>query len=571
MRSINILLFFVIFLSGIFSLKQDAIHEVQPSMFLPADTLVYLEQKSGGEFLARFHNSRLGRVLSSIDLAKVLHEAEVDNSDIELVKNFLSMSAALRDDELFQAILGKRLTLALIGTRDWSPASATITDYLKSHLLLISRPVGKIESLERLAAKYVYGKNVTLVPYGRYTIQRIQISNDETIATTAIDGRLLAALEERVLREALDLYDTKKGTLRSNPAFVDITRELEGADQLLYCSVQGLQKAAGSLAETVTDPMQLLALHEITSLKGVNRLSYGGTRHNKILKNRVIIRLQPEEMDKRIREMVATAPSINGSLPYAARDVLLYYWSNSLELQPLWGLFQERVGASSDEVVGLQHEIKKLFGYEIGELIDIIGNDVGVMVRESDDELFIPIPDLAMFVKLDDTVKGADAVRKVVKNLDITLKNGRYKNVEYFSWGVDPEESLQPVYMIHREYLVLASTLNMLKTIIDTPLNNTRLVAAKGFRELDPGFQTLNNSVCYIDQARLLRRLQEFVGWAGTMLAIQDRKAAEKSKNLIDNLIDPLFWGLSMYEKSAIRTYVRDGQVYIESQTKLSH
>jgi len=571
MRIVNSLLFVGIFLLGIFSLNQDSIHEAQPAMFLPADTLIYLEQKNGVESITGFHNSRLGRILSSIDFPTVLGDAEVDSKDIALVKKIIDVSAALRNDELFRAILGKRLTLALVGKREWSPKSANIADYIKSHMLLISRPGEKIETVERLVAKYVDEKNISLVPYGRYTIKRIPITADETIAATFVDGRILVSLEERVLRESLDLYDKKKNTLRTNPSFVNITREMEGAGQFLYCSVQALQGVAGFLLETVTDPSELLVLHEISLLKGVNRFSYGGIRQKKILKNRIIIGLQPETMDNRIREMVTTTPSINDSLPYAAKDVLLYYWSNSLELRPLWEMFTERVGAQSDEVLELQHDIRGLFGYEVNELIEMIGSDIGVMVRENSDELFVPIPDLALFVKLDDTASGADAIQKAVKHLDIALKKGRYKNIEYFSWGLDPKESLQPVYAIHRKYLILANTLNMLKTIIDTPLNNSRLVAAKGFRELDPGFQTLNNSVCYVDQARLLRRLQEFVGWAGTMLAIQDRKAAEKSKTLIDNLIDPLFWGLSMYEKSAIRTYVRDGRIYIESQTKLSN
>ena len=571
MRVVNILLFIVILLVGLFSLNQDAIKEVQPAMFLPADTLIYIEQKNGAESLAGFHNSRLGRIVSSINFTKVLGDAGVESDDIKLVEKVINAAAVLRNDDLFQAILGKRLTLALIGSRDWSPNAASITDYLKSHMLLISRQEERLATIERLLTRYVDVKNITSVPYGRYAIKRIPISSDSSIAATIVDGRLLMSFEERVLRESLDLYDKKKNTLKANPAFVNISREMEGAGQFLYCSVKGLQKVASFLSTTVTDEKELFALHEVSLLKGVNRFSYGRTHLNKILKNRIIIGLEPETMDKQIRKMVATTPSINDSLPYAAKDVLLYYWSNSLELQAIWEMFRERVGADSDEVKRLQYDIHGLFSYDVNELIEMIGSDVGVIVRENSDELFVPIPDLALLVKLDDTARGADAIKNAVKHLDIELKKGRYKNIEYFSWGLDPKESLQPVYTIHRKYLIIANTLNMLKAIIDTPLNNTRLVAAKGFRELDPGFQTLNNSVCYIDQARSLHRLQEFVGWAGTMLAIQDRDAAEKSKTLIDNLIDPLFWGLGMYEKSAIRTYVRDERIYIESHTKLSN
>lgn len=569
MKIVNSLLVIIIFVLGLYSLEQGSIRVTQPAAFLPADTLLYIEQKNGLEALERFDNSRLGRILGSIDYPKVLSEADAELQHIEFVEKILDIAGKLRGNEVVHALLGKRITLALIGMRKWSPNSDNILDYLKSHLMLISKPGGDKETLQKLLVKYLSEKKVSLVPYGRYTITRIQIGDNDVIATAYVDGVVLAVLEERVLRESLDLYDKKKGTLKRNLDFINVIRELDGSDRFLYCSVRDLLKVADSLAGRMARETEVTALKELSSVKGVSGFAYGSTRQKKTVKNKVIVRLDQEAMDRRIQKMVSTAASMNDSLPYVARDALLYYWSNSLELQLLWEMYTERVGAESREVTGLQQAVRELSGYEIADLIKMIGSDISVIVHANENEFFVPIPDMALFVKLNDTPSAANAIQQVLKRLDLKLKNGTYKEIEYFSWGLDPNESLQPVYTIHRNYLIVANTLNMLKSIIDTPLNNTRLVASKGFRELDPGFQTLNNSVCYVDHARLLLRLQEFVGWAGTMLAIQDRQAAEKSKALIDNLIDPLFWGLSMYEKSAIRTYVRDGRIYIESQTRI--
>jgi hypothetical protein len=116
----------------------------------------------------------------------------------------------------------------------------------------------------------------------------------------------------------------------------------------------------------------------------------------------------------------------------------------------------------------------------------------------------------------------------------------------------------------------LANTFDILKSIVDTPITKSRLTAAPGFKELDPGFQTLNNSVCYANQGKLLEHIREFISWAGTILAIQDRHEAEKSKILIDNLINPIFWGMAMYDKSATRTYLKNDRIIIESRTRIT-
>lgn len=568
MKTVNTLLFFTIFLLGVFTLDRDAKKQLSLSAFLPADTLVYFEQKDGREYATRFHNSRLGRALRSIDYLKILQDAGADMRYMQFLDEQLQTLNVLGDDPLLQAMLGKKFGLGLFGHRDWSATADNLTDYLKKHMILISNPLENEVSFDARLAEYLQNRSVTAIHYGRHVIQRIPINSMDAIALAEVDDFVLLSLEERVLRESLDLYDQKKATLNLTPAFLSFTREMEGAERFVYCAVEELQNTAKSLIQLGSTPQQKTFLEEFSSFPGVRDVAYGGWRKKKLLKNRVIIRLNPGTMDERLQKMVATSPSINDSLPYVTNDVLLYYWSNSLELQLLWEMYVSRYGADSSEVLELEQEIRQIFGYDVNNLINMIGSNIGVIVRENRKEQFVPIPDFAILLKLTDADAAGKAIQQALKNLDIKLKKGSHRNIEYFSWGLDPNESLQPVYAIHRNYLILANTLNILRTILDTPINNSRLIATKGFKELDPGFQTLNNSVCYIDQARLLLRLQEFVGWAGTMLAIQDRNAAEKSKALIDNFIDPLFWGMSMYEKSATRTYVKNGRVYIESQIR---
>lgn len=567
MQVVNILLFLVIFLLGIFSLARESINEVQPSSFMPADTLVYLEQKNGVEAIENFRRSRLGYIFQSIDFPEIMKEADIDPAYRTMVAKTFETLGRLQDDRLVRELLGRRCTLALIPRRNRSKNGDNSFYVLEDQILLVSRPMSNVETLEQLLADYVGTIPASTMPYGRYMIKRFQFENN-SVSIAFADGLVLASLEERVLREALDLHDKKSGTLKANEEFQSLTRELEGAERLVYLSVGGLQDLAEDEADHAGTPKEQAILAEFASFKGVATVAYGGWHNRKLQKDKIIVHLNQNTMDERVKAMVATTPSINETLPFVAGDAMFYYWSNTLDLRLLWEMYVSEAGSGNSDVREIRKNIRHISGYDLEELISMISSHVSFLVRETARDQFVPIPDFALLIKLNDSAHLSRAIRQSLKNLDIKMQSGNYKNIQYFYWGIYPQESLQPVYAIHRDFLVIANTLDILKTIIDTPLNNSRLVAAQSFRELDPGFQTLNNSVCYIDQARLLARLQEFIGWAGTMQAIQDRQAAEKSKILIDKLIDPLFWGLGMYKQSATRTYVENDRIYIETKTR---
>lgn len=568
MRIVNTLLFVVIFIVGVFSLNKHSMNEVQPAAFLPSDTLLYIEQKKGAEAIQRIRSSRIGKVFASIDFVKVLQDTEVDPAYVEIVDKSIATISKLQSDRLIHEILGKRCALAMFAQREWSANSASVKDFIGKHLLLISKPRINEETLNALIATYTGGRKMTEVPFGKYLIRRFYI-DDEMLSMVFIDGVIIASLEERILRESLEIYDKKNGSLKTNKDFQSLTKELEGADQKFYIAIEGLQDLMQYGASKTSNFKEREVISELSSLKGLKAISYGAWQSKTLLKNRLLVRLNREKMDSLVREMIDTSPSINFTLPFVAKDVLLYYWSNTLNIRLLWEMYVSEAGDNNLEVEALRKNISHISGYEIEDIIKMISSNVSILIKKNKRDQFVPIPDFALLMRLKDSKHIQDVISKSLNKLDIKVQSGKYKDIEYYYWGIYPQESLQPVYAIHRDYLILANTLDILQTIIDTPVNNSRLIAAPGFKDLDPGFQTLNNSVCYIDQANLLSHLREFISWAGTILAIQDRQAAEKSKVLIDNLINPLFLGMAMYEKSATRTYMKDDRIVIESQTRI--
>lgn len=110
----------------------------------------------------------------------------------------------------------------------------------------------------------------------------------------------------------------------------------------------------------------------------------------------------------------------------------------------------------------------------------------------------------------------------------------------------------------------------MLKKVTDGPLQDASLLNSTQLADFNPGFDKPSNTIYYSNQVKLLDSLQDLISWGGTMIALKDRNLAVKSKILIDQLINPIFDGLSMYEKSATRSYTDKDLIIVESKTKIA-
>lgn len=569
MHIVNGILFVIVVVLGVCFIQPQQSNTISSPALLPSDTLIYLEQNNGASALANFKKSRLGKSLASIDLPGVLQKTGVHPSYIALVNKVLITINQVQQDALVRTVLGKKLGIALFAPREWMQKSSSIKEYVESHSLLISMPSINEVKLETLVSTYIKDITVSTVPYGHYSIRRY-ILNNSRLSVAFCEGLLLASFEERVIREALDIYDQKSDSLMNYTYFNEFNNELKNAERSLYLEIEGLQGVVESWAKNAPTLWSKELISEFSTLKGVVSISHGTWRDEAELHNKIFIHLNKARMGNQIRELAATQPSMNLSLPFISQDALFYYWSNTLNSRLLWDMYVAESGDDTFEIDYFQKRVEDVTGYSLYEIIQMVSNNVGILVNKNERDRFVPIPDLALIVRLTHPQNIQDVISKTLKNLDIKAQGRTYKGVRYYYWGIYPQESLQPVYSIHRDYLIIANTRDILQEIIDTPITPRRLVESSAFQELDPGFQTRNNSVCYVDHEKLLVHLKELLNWMGTFIAIQDRKASEKTKIIIENMLNPLIDGMGMYKKSATRTYIQGDLVIVESQTQMS-
>jgi hypothetical protein len=142
-----------------------------------------------------------------------------------------------------------------------------------------------------------------------------------------------------------------------------------------------------------------------------------------------------------------------------------------------------------------------------------------------------------------------------------------YKDIEVMSMAGASEGGLLPVYAIHDHYLFVASSMVMIKEIIDTIKDGHGLEDDAGFQKINSNLLEENNSVGYIRVGELMHSVKGMVNWGRAMVAIQDQANAQKMEVLIDRLVNPLLDGISMYSGLGLRSRIAPGQIIIESTT----
>ncbi|WP_163336698.1 DUF3352 domain-containing protein [Desulfopila sp. IMCC35008] len=567
MRFIIASLIALIFFLGFFIIDNQEVTEVSPVQFLPNDTTVYLDLENGFASVGKFQESRFGKTISEIDLVEVSEYLDLDPIFISRLEKLRDNFRDVKDNKLFLSLLGSKFSVALFPERTWSPPLLPAGNYLKKQTLFISKQHSFRSVIT--TAKRLYPKMVERagVPYGQYRIRRFSIGHD-TIAAAFVDGYVLLTMEERLLREALYVRDNAAINLNTNPSFSRIRRNIETSDRKLYVDLSVMREMSETIAAGVHSPREQAFLAELSNLKGFPTAGYGAWRQGPVLRDSLMVEMDYEKILPLTGRMLKNKPESNATLPFVVEDVLLYYWSNTLNARLLWKMYREERASDGHDISGMTKSTREITGYTVEELTEMMGNDIGLILRPSEHEQFIPIPDTALFIKLKDRKKIKEAVDHSADHFKISLQSRRYKSVKYYYWGLYPMENLQPVYTIHKGYLIVANTLNIFKSIVDLMADKEPLSSSIKFAPIDPGFREKNNSVCYVDQKTLLGQFRELASWAGTMLAIQDRRAAAKSKILIDRLINPLLLGLTMYEKSATRTYIDKNWIITEARTQ---
>jgi hypothetical protein len=535
-----------------------------PAAFLPEDVLVCLNQKDLGRMLEDFKESHLGKTFAQIDLVRMAEDLGLPRNEVSNLRKAQQEGRDFLNGPVFNEFFKNDFSVALlplIGSDFENPLR------LEEHLLLIAKPEHGTQLINLLTSGFVKVLNQTNVRYGDYSIKRFQLEKDKTLFAVAIKDLVVMALDERVIHECVDRYDGKQRSLENNDGFQKLRASFKEPVFFSYFGLESLKKQMEMLVDKTTLNRKDILRDEFKKWNGLQMAGYGVWRETDRIKDKGVFVVDNEKLLPTLKNLYATAPEKNSTLLFVPQHVLAYYWTNTLDLPAYWKLYQEGSDGKQEKINRIRENAKRQFGAEIETILSLLDRECGLMIQDAHTKRFLPLPDFSIFVRLKDSRRFGELVRNFLKNNALRVQVQNYRDIEIISMAGLSQGGLLPVYAIHDHYFLVASSMAIIKEIVDTMMDGHGLTDNPDFHSVNAGLLEENNSICYIRVGDLMREIKGMVNWGRTIIAIQDQEGANRMEVLIDGLVNPLLDGLSMYSAFGLRSRIAQNQIIVESTT----
>ena len=556
--------------------------------FLPADILVAVEQRDLGELYVDFKDSPLGRAVAGIDYVKMATDLELDPEEISKIREGRKQLEQFLGSPVFKEFFGREFTLALLPFPD--PVLDAPEQMMANSFLFIARPRHNADILDLLSSLFAKKLEQINIQHGKHSLKQYRMEEGTSVTVATVGGHVIAAFDEQLVQASLDRYDSKQESLARNKEYLRLRHEFIGADLFTYVSIPALYEQAGRWIKDLDQHQKEDVQKTIDQWKGWEGLAFGAWKEKGELRDKAVVLFTKEKLDPLVARMCAVQPVENKTLSMVPADILGYYWTNTWNMSAFWEMFTREMKGSMEQIEAMEQNVKTSTGVEIQQLFSMFGSEAVLLLKEISTDGFIPLPNGAIFVKIAKEDEFVEMLEPLLAKANIPTRTEDYKGVKLVSWGVSLHPGLQPVYALHQGYLILASTMDLVKEIIDSPAGYQKrsekagavagggiggaLVNDGSFQQINEGLEQgltkANNSVSFVRFSSLLQMMKDLASWGGVMLSMQDRESALKSTVVLEQLILPLLDGMAMYEVIGARSVIRDDAILLESTTILA-
>ena len=539
---------------------------VDAADFLPSDVLFYGEQKEFTEMYQKFLGSRLGQTLANLDYNGIAADLGQQGEAMLELDTFRKKTNTFFEDPAFNELLGKEFSVALFPAKSFSadnPAKA-----LEERLLLIAKPRHNVQLLQSLIPLFSKDIEHSTAQYGSHIINRYKIDDINTISTVTVEGVIVAALEERLVRKSIDYYDSKENILSENKDFKKLRKSFQGAQLFSYLSLPAFFEQGKLISENLQPDEKKEFLRLLEHWKGWGAVAYGAWHEKGIVKDKVEISFDKNSLDSRVARLCDVKPTKNQTLELVPTETLFYYWTNTLNLPLIWELYSSTLTRQKPGALDLlRKELLDTVNVELEEILAMIDKEIAIIVKDVEGE-GIPLPKISTIVQLKEPERFLKIFHTLLEEGDIPLSKKQFMNHEITYWGIAPQGGLQPAFVLVDNYLLLSNSIDLVKQIISLKTDPQKsLLKSEEMKEVSGELNEENNSAGYVHIALLADTLKNLATWAAGMAIIQGPKAAHDADIVVNKLVLPLLDGLSMYSKFGSRSIITENSIILKSTT----
>lgn len=565
------ILFVIIIISATFFLLREDVSEVDPAVFLPEQTSLFVEVRDLEMTIDSFLKSKIGKTLGSIDYEMLFRDLDIYELHYKQYDKIRSDMDEFLNSPFYKQILSRKVIASLIPTE-----SAEVGDPIseaKEKLLFILKPKLNSSLIDLISYLNLEGTEQTSQEHGEHVIKSHHLKNGEVLITTKVANFILLSFNEKIIKDSLDRFDAGEGTLADYKDFKELREGKKNCKCkfFFYSSIQSTRKQIPSFLSTFDEKTREMILKELDDWNGWRTLAFGITTTDKKIYDRATILFDEDKIDPASKVLFLTPPEKNKTLTMAPTDVFAYHWANTFDPASIWKLIQKNYATNDKEQQRMSKEFKKTVGMKPDNFFKMFGANIVFFMTESNGKNFLPLPDFSFIVQLKKSEDAETLIEKYLKKYDIPVHSQRYKKRKLIFWGNAVQNIFQPVYTVYDQYLFVSSSVGLMEKIVNSIDSNEGLNVDPEFIAVNEDkFTGKNNSISFVRFQPLLRLGKELINWGGTIIGLQDRRVANQSRILIDNFINPLLDSMMLtFSTFHSRSHSSEGKIVFENQTVL--
>lgn len=541
----------------------DQPEQTDPLDLIAADSLVVVDWKSPLEIFQRLAGTSLGRAIGKLDLpllsqAMGLNERQMAAFFSERVASW----KAVMEHPLFRRLFKRRTVLALLAGDNLTEDALT---RLFSSFVVINTAGEELRHLRSLTDK---SNGALLLPthsYKGFTIRGYRLNNGLPWYFATEGDLLIMAFDPAPIQQCLDRLLAKiirpQFGIRKNPVFHELRERAQGKEDLfLYVNMVGFKR---SLLKTDQQPdREGLSVTPESFTSGVLQMACFHQYRKKTEQWTSIVRFDPNTLRFFQKNIYLRSPVKNKKLSTMPANILVYFWSNWLDLSAWWKAtcanadHEERKRA--DRLAALT---QKYTGMGIDDFFQLFGHQVGFNVKEIKTSDFFPVPRICFCIEMAQPKKIKALMEKFIAGLPVGRdKVDRTEVVSILAAG----GLMQPSYAFIGNFLVIADGKDQLMDILQN--QGDMLSQDPDFLAVDMGLRDENNLVVFARIAQIVPGLKELVSSIGTFIAIRNEQAGARSKILIDQGLLPLLDSLKLIKAESVRSYTTEGELVLHAK-----
>ncbi len=565
MKRFILLVLLLVFAGGFF--LQLIYHRTpagDPLLLVGADAALVVDCADPARLGRQIIDSRMGRNMTSVDWPYVLNQLDLS---VSLRKNLQLQVPALLDwvaSPLCRAIFGKQVILALLPVEP-TRVFGKKPSVPENNILLVASPRKEyIPSAVFTSLARFQGK-VKHLSYRKRRITSLSLENGEIVHYAFVDGNLVASPGLRTIERTIDLslshvIDEQSGMV-TNVQYRSLRKRYKGDDFFIYVDLPRLCPLLTSGKHVAKAGI----LAEVLLKRGIQRAAFF---HATDQQSQHLISIFQWDTNHQTTEyktsLPGRQPSTNRWLQFIPAHIVLYFWTNWLDVSRWWQHLEppeSELSAGKNRLTdSITSWIRQHTDLDMDAFLALFGRELGVTVTGIKTSGFFPVPSMYAVIQLKDRQQVAELLEKNIA--DLSLRHDMISGVPVVSVMI-AGGLMQPSYALLDDTLLVADSREQIKDLLDVAVPH--LLDDPFFKKVDTGMTRPANLHFFARTSAIIDSLKELASWVSMVIAVRDGVAGKKSKVVVDHVLLPFLDGFKTFQAKSIRGYTSPGEVVFDA------